>query len=84
MQLLVERVDDEVHLAVHDSGPGVPEREVPRIFERHFRGTSEPTGLGLGLYISKTIVDLHGGRIWYEPREGGPGSVFTIALPLVD
>lgn len=84
VEVVVERVGDEVQFRVLDGGPGVPEKDAPRIFDRHFRGTDEPpAGLGLGLYIAKTIVDLHGGRIWFEPRKDAPGSVFTITLPLV-
>ncbi len=70
-----------VALAVMDKGPGIPEADRERIFERFFQVDdaahhSKP-GMGFGLYIAKQIVEAHGGRIWCEPREGG-GSVFLV------
>lgn len=75
----------EVVIAVSDNGPGVPAEERERIFERP--DSSEPQslssahGIGLGLAIARAMVELHGGRIWYEvPPEGG--ARFCIGLPL--
>jgi len=72
-------------ISVLDRGPGVPEEQRERIFERFFQAEgvhhhSRP-GLGLGLYIARKVVEEHGGRIWHEPRPGG-GSVFRFTLPL--
>jgi len=77
-------VGDEVQVCVADNGIGIPAREIERIFERFYQ--VEPHiarkygGLGLGLAISKSMVELHGGRIWCESAEGR-GSRFTFALP---
>jgi signal transduction histidine kinase len=72
-----------VALAVMDRGPGIPEADRERIFERFYQVVdalhhSKP-GTGLGLYIASQIVEAHGGKIWCEPREGG-GSVFLVTL----
>jgi two-component system sensor histidine kinase/response regulator len=85
--LSLHRHGDEADLAVRDRGPGIPRDEVPHIFERFHRvpgiklqrGSS--TGLGLGLYICKGIVEQHQGRIWVETQEGR-GSTFHVTLPL--
>lgn len=68
----------ETLIAITDSGPGVPKADAERIFEPFYRG--DQAGLGLGLAIARSIVELHSGRIWVEP---GPriGSRFCVALP---
>jgi len=72
-------------LTVADTGIGIPEEELPHIFERFFRG-DEPRqmqvpGTGLGLAIVKEIVELHGGRVTVESLMG-EGSTFTVWLPV--
>jgi len=72
-----------VAMAVMDKGPGIPEADRERIFERFYQVVdalhhSKP-GMGLGLYVAEQIVEAHGGRIWCEPREGG-GSVFLVTF----
>ena len=73
-----------VTVHVRDRGPGIPPEEVARVFERFFRGSPAVTrrvpGTGLGLHISKAIVQAHGGRIGVESRIG-EGSTFTVSLP---
>ena len=76
----------EARILVTDHGVGVPEDERDRIFDRFYRatnvqGTSE-TGIGLGLYICRRIVEAHAGRIWVEPTPGG-GSTFSVTIPVV-
>src|SRR5262249_40169194 len=70
-------------LAVRDHGIGISPDQRERIFERFERGVRETQygGLGLGLYISRRIVEDHGGSIRYESRPG-EGSTFTIELPV--
>jgi signal transduction histidine kinase len=79
----VEAVGGQAHLRVADQGQGIPADALPRLFERFYRGqpAAGDSGLGLGLYISRMLVEAHGGRIWVE-SELGVGSTFTIALPL--
>ncbi len=73
-----------VDISVSDSGPGIPEGELNRIFERFYRvdrsRTRDPGGTGLGLSIVKHLVELHGGRVWALNREGG-GAVVHVRLP---
>lgn len=69
----------EVVVYVSDSGPGVPPEDRDVIFEPFHRG--DRSGLGLGLAIAKSLVELHNGRIWVESGEGGQGSTFCVALP---
>ena len=70
----------ECVIAVSDTCIGISDAELPKIFERFRQLDDNRAGLGLGLYISKWIVDAHGGRIWADSRPGS-GSTFYIALP---
>lgn len=75
----------EARFAVVDHGVGIPVVERDRIFDRFYRASNAQsitdTGMGLGLYICRRIVEEHDGRIWFEPTPGG-GSTFTVALPI--
>ena len=77
----VEEQDGEALVSVQDSGPGIDPEHVPHLFDRFYRANTRSSGLGLGLYISRILVEAHGGRIWVESRPG-QGSTFTVALPL--
>lgn len=68
-----------VEIAVADSGPGIPGDKIEEIFKPLF--TTKPGGLGLGLALSRTIIDAHGGRIWAENRAAGGGAVMRMILP---
>jgi PAS domain S-box-containing protein len=76
---------DGISVCVRDRGIGIPADEVPRVFDRFYRGSGEREGtypgLGLGLYISAEIVRRHGGRVWATSAEGA-GSTFCFRLPL--
>jgi signal transduction histidine kinase len=72
---------DCVEFVVRDSGPGIAKHALPHVFERFWQaGTESRDGLGLGLYICKTIVEAHGGRIGVE-SEPGNGATFRFTLP---
>jgi two-component system sensor histidine kinase KdpD len=86
IELMAERTGAELAIHVADRGPGVPEGEVPRLFEpfQGPRGGRPDVGsAGLGLSIARKVVEAQGGRLTYSPRKDG-GSVFTIFLPAVD
>ena len=72
----------QITIAVHDVGKGIPPAELPRLFNKFFRGTEggRPSGSGLGLYIARGLVEAHGGRIAAESRLG-QGSTFSFTLP---
>ena len=71
--------DSEVEVAVIDSGPGIPDQEIGKIFDAFY--TTKEHGTGLGLSIARTIVETYGGEIWAENRaEGGAAIQFTIPL----
>jgi len=74
---------DSVLVAVVDHGIGIPAADLSRLFERYHRGSnvSGIVGTGVGLYLVKIAIDLHGGRIEVQSKEGG-GSRFTVTLPL--
>jgi signal transduction histidine kinase len=77
-------VDEEIQLAVADTGPGIPPEDIDRIFEEFQQtdaGAKQREGTGLGLALSKRLVELHGGRIWAE-SEVGVGSRFVFTLPV--
>lgn len=77
----VQNKQSHILLSVRDHGIGIPEDILESIFDRYERGPSgDIQGLGLGLYISKQIVDSHGGRIWAESLLG-EGSTFYVELP---
>jgi len=74
---------DEVVVTVADHGIGIPESDLDRLFERYHRGgnVSGIVGTGVGLYLVKMVVDMHGGAVMVDSKEGD-GARFTIRLPL--
>ena len=81
----VEQAEGEVKISVVDNGTGIPQKDLPHIFERFYRVENASThgmgGAGLGLAIAKYIVESHGGKIWAE-SEVGKGSTFSFTLPI--
>ena len=79
-----ERVGDEIRVSVEDSGIGIAQSDYERIFEAFQQGrrdvSASAEGTGLGLTLSKRIVELHGGRLWVDSRVGH-GSKFTFSIP---
>ena len=76
----------EIQVEVADTGEGIPENDLPHVFERAYRADGARSrssgGAGLGLSIAKSIVEAHGGRIWVNSAVG-EGSTFTFSLPKV-
>ena len=87
IQLSLDKVVEGVELTVRDNGSGIPEEHLPNLFDRFYR--SDPSrarkygGAGLGLAISKSIVELHGGTIQVKSVQG-EGSVFSVCLPTLE
>lgn len=77
-------VDGIVEFAVRDTGPGIPQQELPRLFEKFWQAnTADRRGIGLGLAISKGIIEAHGGDIRVASIEGH-GTTFTVRIPVHD
>lgn len=86
----LKRLVGEKQILIHvkDQGIGIPKEELPRLFKKFHRvgdyTTAESQGTGLGLYISRALVELHHGRIWADSEGSGKGSTFTFSLPQVN
>ena len=72
---------DLVTVSIEDTGSGISESLAPQLFQAFI--TSKQTGMGIGLSICRTIVEAHGGRIWFEPRADG-GTIFRFTLPTAE
>lgn len=75
-----------VYIEISDTGIGIPASERSYVFERFFRGRQARTrwvdGGGIGLSVSRPIIRLHGGALWFAPNTSGKGTIFTFSLPL--
>jgi signal transduction histidine kinase len=83
VRLRLEAREREAIVSLKDEGPGISPKDLPHIFDRFYRAgnAEEKEGLGLGLYISKKLIENHGGKMWAE-SEPGQGSTFFFTLPL--
>ena len=85
IRVRIAQEGDHALVCVVDQGPGLSPEEQARIFERYFRSDlarrSPSSGVGLGLYISRQLVERHGGTIWVESTPGA-GATFCSRLPL--
>ncbi len=70
--------DGRVTLSVRDAGVGVDPLGSERLFDAFY--TTKPEGMGVGLSVSRSIIESHGGRLWAAPNEG-PGATFTFSIP---
>ncbi len=69
---------DGVHILIEDYGPGIPDEEKDKVFQKFYKHTNE--GMGLGLFIAKGIVEAHNGKIWIS-KPGHKGTIFNILIP---
>src|SRR5450432_1236307 len=88
IEITAQVVDDEMMVSIADRGPGIPQFDLERVFDKFYRVLStarkkKVTGSGLGLAVCLGLVEAHGGRIWAENRPDG-GAVFRFTLPLAD
>lgn len=81
INISVEIKENELLTSISENGIGISEENKANIFEK-YRTTKRRVGTGLGLYLSKQIVEYHGGKIWFESEEG-KGSTFFFTLPLI-
>ncbi len=86
IRAVMRRIDSTIELEISDSGKGISAEVLPHVFERFKQGDSSTTrtygGLGLGLSISKSIVEMHGGTITATSQGEGLGSTFVVRLPV--
>jgi len=86
IDVYLERNGSLAEIRIEDSGPGIPQEFLPRIFERFSQADGSSTrkhgGLGLGLAIVRHLVELHGGTVSAANRESG-GAVLTVKLPVM-
>lgn len=81
ISVILNDFDNEVQFSVSDTGPGIPPDKVHHIFERFAQlGSTDRTGLGLGLYISKILTEVQQGKLWVDSKLE-KGSVFTFSIP---
>ena len=78
-----EGEDSEVIVTIKDTGKGIDPDIMPRLFTKFASMTSEIGGTGLGLFVSKGIVEAHGGKIWAENNKDGRGATFAFSLPIL-
>jgi len=79
LQIRTERgTDDQVRLTVQDMGVGLNPQAMDRLFQAFY--TTKNDGMGIGLYVSHSIIERHNGRLWAEPNDG-PGATFSFSLP---
>ncbi|GHO82845.1 ATP-binding protein [Dictyobacter formicarum] len=87
LEITVESNDHEIIVSVADRGPGIPQSDLERIFDKFYRVSgarrraTSIMGTGLGLAVCRGLIEAHGGRIWVENRPGG-GAIFRFTLPL--
>lgn len=76
--------NDDVTIRVTDEGPGIETNDIPHIFDRFYRSPEaarKTKGAGLGLYLARSIIEAHGGRIWVEKKETPGGATISFSLP---
>ena len=85
IEIGVQAIGDRMIISIADHGPGIPAADRERVFDKFYRvmetQTARIIGSGLGLAVSRGLVEAHGGRIWVENRKGG-GAIFRFTLPL--
>lgn len=81
---LIKKANSSIVIRVKDKGKGIDKKILPNLFEKFVTDSRYGSGTGLGLYISKRIIEIHGGKIWAENNRDEPGATFSFSLPLVN
>jgi signal transduction histidine kinase len=79
VSIRTEREADRVRLTVRDAGVGLPPDSLDSLFDAFF--TTKGGGMGIGLFVSRSIIERHQGRLWAERNDGGPGATFAFSIP---
>ena len=83
MTIRLKDLPDSVRIGVEDTGVGIAQEDFPKVFDKFVQiahGLDSVKGTGLGMPIAKQLVELHGGRIWFE-SEKGKGTTFYFTIP---
>ena len=72
---------NNITIKIQDTGKGIDQELLPRLFTKF--ATKSERGTGLGLYISKNIIEAHGGKLWTETTSNGEGALFVFTLPTI-
>ena len=89
ISVIIRKTGDSINnnsaiiVSVKDTGTGIDPEIMPRLFSKFATKSDTGTGIGLGLFISKSIVEAHGGKIWAENNPDGKGATFSFSLPLL-
>jgi len=86
VKVSIEKKDGTVVVSVKDSGLGISQELLPHLFEEFVRDEKVKKlvrGTGLGLFIARKVVEVHGGKIWAESDGEGKGSTFSVVLPMI-
>ena len=81
MLLLTKTKENEILVSIKDTGTGIHSEVLPKLFTK-FATKTLTGGTGLGLFISKSIIEMHGGRIWATNNKEGVGATITFTLPI--
>ncbi len=85
VSVILAKRDEEIEVRVKDTGMGIPENQKRKVFTKFFRGKNimrvETEGTGLGLFISKSIIEAHNGKIWFDSQEN-KGTTFYFTIPI--
>lgn len=86
IEVSIKKLGDEIVFSVKDDGIGIDPKEIPHLFAKFYRTENarhaDTEGMGIGLYMTKEIVEKHNGRIWVTSEGVGKGSTFSLALPI--
>jgi PAS domain S-box-containing protein len=87
VEIVLEKKENEIQFLIKDTGIGIPKDQQGRVFTKFFRAPNamkiDTQGSGLGLFITKNIIEAHGGKIWFESEEG-KGTTFYFTLPITE
>ena len=80
ISIILEKKDSQVTVSIKDTGPGIDSELFPRLFSKF--ASKSYSGTGLGLFIAKSIIESHNGKIWGENNIDGKGAAFSFSLPI--
>ncbi len=80
IEINVQKYDNQAVVTIKDSGSGIDQKIMSKLFSKF--ATNSSSGTGLGLFISKSIIEVHGGKIWAENNPTGRGATFYFSLPI--